>query len=70
MKIVKIVKTGIAIVGMGITYVVSKKFGDIAANTWNADDEDSHEATLDNLDEIDDEEIKEMVIKKKDEDED
>jgi len=63
MKIKTILKTAGAIIGMGITTIAAGKFGDIASKTWNGNDWDdnSYDATPENLDEIDDEEIKTLV---------
>lgn len=64
MKIVKILKTAGAVIAMGITTIAAGKFGDVASKTWNSndkDDEDDNYVTPEDLDEIDDEEIKELA---------
>ena len=65
MKISKILKVIGSVAAMGVATIAAGKFGESAKMNWNeatAKDDDSCNAIPDNLDEIDDEEIKEMVI--------
>ena len=63
MKIGKLAKTGISIVAMGVAYIVSKRFGDIAKDSWdearaNHDLEDDEEIEVFDLESEESEEEK------------